>query len=86
MTVGMTQSSVWTSFDWSVNEVGVQRDENTCLSSCVVCRVEVGVCGADRNEGEGVGGHNTLVDLNESLDAADGFCLHKASETGDVLT
>ena len=40
--------------------------------------MEVGVCGADRNEGEVVGGHITLVDVNESLDAADGLCLHKA--------
>ena len=83
MTVGMTQSSVWTSFDWSVNEVGVQRDENTCLSSCVECGVEVGVCGADRNEGEVVGGRSTLVDVNESLDAADGLCLHKALKMKD---
>ena len=36
------------SFARSVNcAVGVQIDENACLSSCVDCGVELGVCGAD---------------------------------------
>ena len=56
------------SFTRSVNcEVGVQIDENTCLTSCVDYGVPLGVCSAHGDEG--VGGRMTLVDINVCLDA-----------------
>ena len=61
----------------SVNRlVGAHIDANTCLSSCVDCGVELGVCGTDGNGG--VGGRNTPVHVNVCLDAADGLCLNNA--------
>jgi hypothetical protein len=72
-------SSTKASLDWSVNcAVGVKIDENTCLSSCVDCGVELSVCGADGNGG--VGGRITPVYVNVCLDAADGLCLHNAQK------
>jgi len=48
--------------------------------------VELCVCGADGNEGEGVGGCSTLVDDNVCLDDADGLCLHKTQANWSAST